>query len=536
MISSATGLPPANDPVAPRPPAAGFAARLRERRDVFSLMALTVAAKPMGFIVQLLIASSFGAQSETDAYFVCLYLASFLANIGVGVFTTLFIPLYFDHSAQRDERATIAFLNAIMVIFSAPLVLFALVLVAVPRLAIAVAAPGFDGETLAIAIRMTRLMAVGTILTGIGGYMSALLNVRRVFWLPGLIPILQGGVTVACILALRDSLGGLALPVSFVAAALLRVVIQLPAAIRLGFVRLVRPAWSDPLLAKLLSLARPVLLSSVIVQALFMTDKILGSLLDKGSVSALGYANTVNQLTLQIFAGTLVTVMFTDLAALISRGAMAEFRAAFRRDAGYLLAIIVPFAVIAAVKSREIVAILYERGKFDAAATDATAGALVMYSIGLPTLGMNMLLGRVFHALKEMRARMLIDLAWLASNLVVALALIKPLGVAGLALGTSVASAVNVVCAMIYLRRRHGGVGESAVVRVFVESVAAGAAMAAFVAWTPLGFLEGGAVEPSRAARLFALCATGALGTLVYAAVIVALRAVGRARRPVAAS
>jgi len=493
-------------------------------------MALTLAAKPMGFVVQLLIASSFGAQSETDAYFVCLYLASFLANIGVGVFTTLFIPLYFDHSAQNDERKTIAFLNAIMIIFSAPLALFALVLLAAPRAAIAVVAPGFEGETLAIAIRMTRLMAIGTILTGIGGYMSALLNVRRVFWLPGLIPILQGGVTVACILGLRDSLGGLALPVSFVAAALLRVLIQIPAAIRLGFVRLVRPAWRDPLLARLLSLARPVLLSSVIVQALFMTDKILGSLLDSGSVSALGYANTVNQLTLQIFAGTLVTVMFTDLASLIARGEMAAFRAAFRRDAGYLLAIIVPFAVVAAVKSREIVAILYERGKFDASATDATAGALVMYSIGLPTLGMNMLLGRVFHAMKEMRARMLIDLAWLASNIVVALALIRPLGVAGLALGTSVASAVNVVCAMLYLRRRHGGVGESEVVRVFVEAVAAGGVMAAFVAWTPLGFLAGGAAEPSRAARLFALCATGALGTLVYAAVILALRGVGRAR------
>lgn len=499
-------------------------------------MALTLAAKPMGFVVQLLIASSFGAQSETDAYFVCLYLASFLANIGVGVFTTLFIPLYFDHSAQNDERKTIGFLNAIMIIFSAPLAIFTLVLLAAPRLAIAIAAPGFDGETLAIAIRMTRLMAVGTILTGIGGYMSALLNVRRVFWLPGMIPILQGGVTVACILGLRDSLGGLALPVSFVAAALLRVLVQIPAMARLGFIRFVRPAWRDPLLAKLLSLARPVLLSSVIVQALFMTDKILGSLLDPGSVSALGYATTVNQLTLQIFAGTLVTVMFTDMAALISRGEMAGFRAAFRRDAGYLLAIIVPFAVVAAVKSREIVAILYERGKFDASATDATASALVMYSIGLPTLGLNMLLGRVFHAMKEMRARMFIDLAWLASNLLVALALIKPLGVAGLALGTSIASAVNVVCALIYLRRRHGGVGEGAVVRVFVESIAAGSVMAAFIAWTPLGFLAGGEAEPSRAARMIALCATGALGTVVYASVVVALRKIGSAPRAVAAS
>jgi putative peptidoglycan lipid II flippase len=503
-------------------PAGGFVERLRSRRDVFFLMGLTLAAKPVGFVVQLLIASSFGAGAATDAYFVCLYLASFLANIGVQVFTTLVVPLYFDHAAAGDERRTIAFLNAILIVFSAPLLLFAAVLFAFPKLAIDLVAPGFEGETLATAFTMTRIMAAGTILTGAGGYLSALLNIRRVFWLPGTIPIVQGAAMAAAIVALRGPLGPLALPAGFVASAALRVILQLPAAARLGLLRLEPPAWGDPLLRKLYGLARPVLLSSVIVQALFMIDKIFGSLLDEGSVSALGYANTVNQLTLQIFAGTLVTVMFTDLASLISRGDQAGFRAAFRRDAGYLLAIIVPFAIVAAIRSREIVEILYERGKFDEAATRATASALVMYSIGLPTLGMNMLLGRVFHAMQAMHARMIIDLTWLATNVVVAFVLIRPMGVAGLALATSVASAVNVVLALIYLRRRHGGVGEAAVVRVFAESLVAGAAMAAFVAWAPLDALAG--EHASRFARLLALCGIGAAGVLVYGAVLLGAR------------
>jgi putative peptidoglycan lipid II flippase len=227
--------------------------------------------------------------------------------------------------------------------------------------------------------------------------------------------------------------------------------------------------------------------------------------------------------------------MFTDLAALISREEMPAFRAAFRRDAGYLLAIIVPFAVVAAVKSRDIVAVLYERGRFDAAATSMTASALVMYSIGLPTLGMNMLLGRVFHAMKEMKARMVIDLAWLASNVIVALALIKPLGVAGLALGTSVASMVNVVLAMLYLRRKRGGVGGGAVARVFFESLAAGGVMAALVAVIPLDgvtalAMSAGLGGAPRIATALALCAIGALGTAVYALALVALRHLGNSR------
>jgi putative peptidoglycan lipid II flippase len=164
-----------------------------------------------------------------------------------------------------------------------------------------------------------------------------------------------------------------------------------------------------------------------------------------------------------------------------------------------------------------------------------TASALVMYSIGLPTLGMNMLLGRVFHAMKEMKARMVIDLAWLASNVIVALALIKPLGVAGLALGTSVASMVNVVLAMLYLRRKRGGVGGGAVARVFFESLAAGGVMAALVAVIPLDgvtalAMSAGLGGAPRIATALALCAIGALGTAVYALALVALRHLGNSR------
>src|SRR5262245_12015441 len=151
---------------------------LSERREVLLLMALTIGSKPFGFLVQFLVASSFGTSAGTDAYFVAFFLATFLANIGVQVFTTLVVPLYFDHAARSDEAGTLAFLNAVLLLFTAPLVLFALVLLVAPRLAIAMAAPGFSGEALAKTETMTRIMAAGTIVTGLSGYLSALLNVR----------------------------------------------------------------------------------------------------------------------------------------------------------------------------------------------------------------------------------------------------------------------------------------------------------------------------------------------------------------------
>lgn len=503
--------------------------RMRERRDVLLLMSLTFAAKPFGFVVQLLIASSFGARSQTDAYFVGFFLATVVANVGIQVFTTLVIPLYFDRAAPDDERGMTAFLNAVLVFFTAPLFVVALILLAVPRYAIAIAAPGFEGSALILTERMTRLMAVGTILTGIGGYLSALLNVRRVYWLPGVLPILQAAVTIVTILATRKTLGPFCLAVSFLLAATISVALQAFAALRLGLLRRHAPAWRDPHLSRLLGLVRPVLLSALIVQALFMVDKMMASHLYAGSVSALAYASTVNMLALQLFAGTFVTVLFTDLAALIARGDTAGFRAAFQRDTRYLMALIVPFAVVALVLNKEIVGIIYGHGEFDEAATRVTSKALMMYSLGLPMLGMNMLIARVFHSLKAMTARMFIDVAWLATNIAANLILVKRMDVAGLALGTSIASSVNIVLALIYLRRRHGGVGEGAVARAFFESLVAGGVMAAVIAAIPSEFV--GDPSASRVHRAVALGAIGAVGLAAYAATLVAIRLAARRRR-----
>jgi putative peptidoglycan lipid II flippase len=334
---------------------------------------------------------------------------------------------------------------------------------------------------------------------------------------------------VGAILGLSRRLGPEALAIGFVGGAVLQIAVQLPIALRAGLLRFVRPAWSDPILARLRSLAAPVVVSSLIVQALFMVDKMMGSLLDEGSVSVLGYATTVNMLTLQVFAGTLVTVLFTDLAALIARGDMAGFREAFRRDTRYLLAMIVPFAAIAAARSGEIISVLFERGRFDESATRMTSHALVMYSVGLPVLGINMLLGRVFHALKEMRARMIIDFAWLATNVLVNLALIRPLGVSGIALGTSAAAAVNVVLAVIYLRKRHGGVGEGAAARTFLESIAAGVVMGLAILWVPESWPWG--PDASRLARAGSLALVGTAGMGVYGGVLLAFRQLGRRPR-----
>jgi putative peptidoglycan lipid II flippase len=101
-----------------------------------------------------------------------------------------------------------------------------------------------------------------------------------------------------------------------------------------------------------------------------------------------------------------------------------------------------------------IVSLLFEHGQFDAAASALTGRALLGYSLGIPCVGMVMLLTRALYACGEVRAPVRIGLWCVALNIALDLALVGPLGELGLALATSASTAVNAWLLLAAFRAR----------------------------------------------------------------------------------
>ena len=97
-----------------------------------------------------------------------------------------------------------------------------------------------------------------------------------------------------------------------------------------------------------------------------------------------------------------------------------------------------------------VVRLLFQRGAFDAAATDLTAGALFYFSAGLWFLAANTLLTRAYYALEDLKTPVAAGLAAIGSNLLFSFIFLPVLGHQGLALANSLAAGVNAFFSFYY--------------------------------------------------------------------------------------
>ena len=98
-------------------------------------------------------------------------------------------------------------------------------------------------------------------------------------------------------------------------------------------------------------------------------------------------------------------------------------------------------------------------GRFGPAETAATAEALTWYAVGLAGFAGSRIVAQTFYARGEAATAVRWGIVSIAANVVAALALMGPLGHAGLAGAASVGAYVNLVSLLVIARQRLGRLG-----------------------------------------------------------------------------
>ena len=111
-------------------------------------------------------------------------------------------------------------------------------------------------------------------------------------------------------------------------------------------------------------------------------------------------------------------------------------------------------ATLALALAEPIVRLLFERGKFDAEATQRVALALACLAPGLLLFSTVNILARAFYALNDIKTPMKISLVCLGLNLVFALWLVQRYREAGLGVANTMSAAFNVWLLHYALRRK----------------------------------------------------------------------------------
>src|SRR5438270_55075 len=163
-----------------------------------------------------------------------------------------------------------------------------------------------------------------------------------------------------------------------------------------AFVRVLAPGFADDpeKFALTVALARVTQLNLVVSTA-------IASLLPTGAVSYLYYADRLNQLPLGVVGIAVSTAILPSLSRQVRTGDDVGAQATQNRGLELALLLTLPAAVGLGVLAQPILATLFQRGAFDAAATAATAPALTAYAAGLPAFVLIKILAPGFFARRD---------------------------------------------------------------------------------------------------------------------------------------
>ena len=323
-----------------------------------------------------------------------------------------------------------------------------------------VLAPGFTArpDQFALAVSLSRIAFPYLIFTVVAVQLSAMLNANHLF-----------GAAAAWSIFLNLAMIGTLLAASWFPSAayaaawgvflggILQTLFIVFAAARSGLhLHLHWPRWTPAMKEFLLALGAATVGSASVQIGLFV-DTLLASFLPSGDLTALYYADRINQLPMGTLGVALGTVLLPDMAARLARGDLKGAHASQNRGAALGLLLTLPFVAAYFAVPGIIMRGLLAHGAFHLDAAALSAQALMAYGVGLPAFVLVRVLAPAFYARGDTKTPVRATMISVAVNIAVKFALVWVLhwGVVGLALGTSIAAWVNVAVLAVLASRRN---------------------------------------------------------------------------------
>jgi putative peptidoglycan lipid II flippase len=204
----------------------------------------------------------------------------------------------------------------------------------------------------------------------------------------------------------------------------------------------------DELGIQFMRMLPPTLIGTAAYQLNTLIDRSLASLLPSGNTSYLNYADKLQGIVYSIMVMALLTVLFPTQSEYASKKEFKKLYSLTRENLSLMLLLVFPLAVGLMFLSQEITQIAYMRNQFSYVDAVITGNILLCYGGIVLFQSTAEMFSRTFFAMKETKKQMFAALISIGSNIILNLILIRPLGVYGLALATTLAAFVRVAVLM----------------------------------------------------------------------------------------
>lgn len=405
------------------------------------------AVKAVALAKDLVVASSFGTSNALDAFLMAFVLPSFVFNLVGNAFGAALIPTYIEVRERRGNEAAARLLSSIVLVGGGLLGAVMLLLALLGPYALPWLAQGFAPDKLALTQRLFYFMLPCVACSGIAAMWSAVLNARERFALPELSQAAVPVCSVAALLLGGERWGIYALTAGFVAGFVAQVAVLAWGGRRQRIS--LAPRWHGPTpeLRLVVGQFLPMLAGGLLLGTAPLIDQAMAATLDPGSVATLGYGSKVVGLVLALGSISIGTAVFPYFSRMIAAGDFAAARHTLATYSRLILLATIPAALALVLLSDPIVRIIFERGEFGVADTQAVGAVQALAAIQIPFYVLCILFVRLISALKANHVLMIGTALSFVVNLSMDYVLKEVLGVAGIALSTTLVY----VCSLAFL-------------------------------------------------------------------------------------
>lgn len=464
---------------------------------------------------EMLVAGYFGVSKTMDSYYAALTIPDSIIGAIFSPFTILFIPIFIKYKLENEDAANrlVSTISNFMllVLLGASLLVFAFA-----GAVIRYASPGLDAETALTAVKILRIISFSMFFGGAVNILTGILNALEIFLWPAISGVFITLSTIFLILVFADKWGVSVVGWGLLVGTVLQAVFLFPFAGKYGFKHYSTLDLSHPEIKKALNLVLILLIGSVLSNLNSVINRFLASWLPGGSIAALAYAGKLVQVPSIIFSSSIAAAIYPFLAAQAAENKIEDIKYTVSMSIRMSGFIFIPLGVMMMVLARPAIQLLFQRGAFDAAATDLTSQVFMFYSLQLFSGYALVILMRLLFAFQDLMVILKVLAVNVVLNLVMSVIFIKLFNppACGIALSSSLGAFVTAVLYFLALKKRVSNLHGLAILRSLsrITAVSLVSGLTAFLVYRGMSSASQSALPE----QLMALAAAFFAGSLVF--------------------
>lgn len=398
---------------------------------------LSLFPKLAAMLKELIVAQIVGRGDVLDAFVIAFAAPTFVVNVIAGSFNSALIPIFISIRHSEGAAAAQRLFSNVLVWTTALLIFVTLALAITAPYYLSILAPNFSPQKMALTRRLSYLLLPYVMFSGLVINWTAVVNAGHRFALPALSPIVTPVLTSVFLFATWRVWGGYSLPLGVVIGTGIEGLILAWALKRQGWSLAFRWTGMDQHSQSILRQYAPLAMGTVILGASALVDQGFAARLAPGSVAALSYGYKIISPVIAIASLSLSTAALPYFSELVSERNWDACRHTIRTYVNLSFVFGLPLVAVLALFSRTLVKLLFQRGAFGPEDTRVVSLVQAMYAIQIPFYLASIVLVRFLSSIKRNDLLLISSGISLVIDVVLNIILSKAIGVAGVALSTS---------------------------------------------------------------------------------------------------